>query len=53
MKVALAVALFAVAARAEVTVTVDHNRGEAATTAFKFARVASPSRDDAAAAAKI
>lgn len=53
MKAALAFVLFAVAARAEVTVTVDHNRGAAATTAFKFARVVSPARDDAAATAKI
>jgi hypothetical protein len=53
VKLALAVALFAVAARAEVTVTVDHNRGAAATTAFKFARVASPSHDDAASSAKV
>ncbi|MEA2238841.1 MAG: hypothetical protein QOC81_3565 [Thermoanaerobaculia bacterium] len=53
MKLALAVALFAFAARAEVRVTVDHNVGAAATTAFKFARVASPSRDDAAASAKV
>jgi hypothetical protein len=53
VKLALAVCLFAVAARAEVTVIVDHNRGAAATTAFKFARVASPSRDDAASSAKV
>ena len=49
----LALVLFAVAARAEVTVTVDHNRGAAATTAFNFARVASPARDDLAASAKV
>jgi hypothetical protein len=53
VKLALAVCLFAVAARAEVTVTVDHNRGGAATTAFKFARIASPARDDAASSAKV
>jgi hypothetical protein len=53
VKLTLAVALFAFTAHAEVTVTVDHNRGTAATTAFKFARVASPARDDAAASAKV
>jgi hypothetical protein len=53
VKLALAVALFAFAAHAEVTVTVDHNTGAAATTAFKFARVASPARGDVAASAKV
>jgi hypothetical protein len=53
VKLALAFVFFAFAARAEVAVTVDHNRGTAATTAFKFARVASPSRDDAASSAKV
>jgi hypothetical protein len=53
VKLALVLALSAFSAHAEVTVTVDHNVGAAATTAFKFARVASPSRDDAAASAKV
>jgi hypothetical protein len=53
VKLALAVALFAVVAHAEVTVILDHNRGVAATTAFKFARVASPARDDEASSAKV
>jgi hypothetical protein len=48
-----AVVFLALAAHAEVTVTVDHNTGAAATTAFEFARVASPARDDAAASAKV
>lgn len=53
MKLACAFALFALAVRADVTVTVDHNMGAAATTAFKFARVPSPSREDVAAPAKV
>jgi hypothetical protein len=53
VKFAFAVALFAFAARAEVTITIDRNTGAAATPGFKFARVASPARDDAAASAKV
>jgi len=53
VKLAAAVALFALAAHAEVTVTIDHNRGKAATPAFTFARVPSPVRDDAATATKL
>ena len=53
MKSALALALFAFAAHGEVTVTIDHNTGAAATLAFKFARVASPAADDLAAPAKV
>ena len=33
---------------AEVRITIDHNRGAAATRAFKFAHVPSPSKSDAA-----
>jgi len=50
VKVALAVALFAFSANAEVTVTVDRST---AMPAFRFARVASPSKDDAASNAKV
>jgi hypothetical protein len=38
---------------AAVQITVDHNSGPAATAAFKFARVASPARDDAASTATV
>jgi hypothetical protein len=50
MKVALAVALFAWAAHAEVTITIDRST---ATPPFHFAHVASPSKDDAATNAKV
>ena len=47
--------LFAIAAtaRADLTVIVDRNMGDAATPTFKFERVPPPSRDDAATSAKI
>ncbi|HEY6350211.1 MAG TPA: hypothetical protein VI636_12460 [Candidatus Angelobacter sp.] len=41
------------AASAAVTVTIDHNTGEAATAQFKFKRVPSPIKDNAAAQAKL
>ncbi len=53
MKTLIATLLVASAASAEVTVTVDHNLRDAATKEFKFARVPSPAKDDAAAHAKI
>lgn len=50
--IVLALAL-AAAANAEVTIVVDRNEGAAATPQFRFRRVPSPSRDDAASTAKI
>jgi hypothetical protein len=44
---------FAAAARADVTIVVDRNMGDDATPAFRFAHVPPPSRDDAAAGAKV
>lgn len=41
------------AAMGEVRITVDHNRGTAATREFKFARVPPPSKNDAAENAKV
>ena len=49
---AVAIAL-AAAASGEVVITVDHNAGPAATKAFRFARVASPSKSDAASTATV
>jgi hypothetical protein len=46
-------AVFAPAASAQIRITVDHNTGAAATSEFKFPRVPSPARDDAAAQAKL
>ncbi len=45
---ALLLTTLAIPAIAEVRVTIDHNRGVAATREFKFARVPSPSKVDAA-----
>jgi hypothetical protein len=50
VKLALAAILFAFAAHAEVTITVDRNT---AAPAFRFTRVQSPSKDDAASSAKV
>ena len=46
-------ASFAPAAPAQIRITIDHNTGAAATGEFKFPRVPSPLRDDAAAQAKL
>jgi hypothetical protein len=51
VKFAVISLLFALAANAEVTVTVDRNAN--GTPAFRFARIASPSKDDAASNAKV
>ena len=51
MKFALFALLFALTANAEVAITVDRNAN--GTAAFRFARVASPSKDDAASNAKV
>jgi len=40
-------------AHAQVKVTIDHNNGSAATSAFKFKNVPSPAKDDAGAKAKL
>lgn len=55
MKFALVVALtfVATAAFGDVTITVDHNAGAEATSAFKFPRLPSPSKNDAASSAKV
>jgi hypothetical protein len=41
------------AAQAQIRITIDHNTGAAATSEFKFKRVPSPARDDAASRAKL
>ena len=46
-------AAFAPAASAQVRITIDHNTGAAAASEFKFSRVPSPARDDAASHAKL
>lgn len=46
-------ASFAPAAPAQIRITIDHNTGAAANSEFKFLRVPSPARDDAAAHAKL
>jgi hypothetical protein len=53
VKAALAIVLFSFAAHAQVTITLDRNTGAAATPAFRFARVPSPAKDDAASTAKV
>jgi len=54
MKHVLLVLLFAAAPlRAQVTIVVDRNMGDAATPQFRFERVPPPSRDDAATNAKL
>jgi hypothetical protein len=55
-KVAFATPLlicFAVAAPAQIRITIDHNTGAAASSEFKFPHVPSPARDDAASKAKL
>jgi len=55
-QLALAVSLLAslaAAAPAQVRITIDHNTGASATSEFKFKRVPSPARDDAASKAKL
>lgn len=52
MKLAFIAALFAFAAHADVTITIDRNTGAAATPAFHFQRVPQPAKDDAASASK-
>jgi hypothetical protein len=47
-----AILMFATALQAEIKVVADHNSGDAATAAFKFANVPSPSRRDAASVAR-
>ena len=44
---------FTLVSAAQVKVTIDHNTGSAATSAFKFQRVPSPVKDNAAAKAKL
>ena len=44
---------FSLAGPSQVTVTVDHNAGDAATKEFKFKRVPSPAKDDAGTKAKL
>ncbi len=44
---------YSITASAQVTVTIDHNAGAEATSAFKFKRVPSPVKDDAASRAKV
>jgi hypothetical protein len=46
-------AALAPAAQAQIRITIDHNTGAAATSEFKFPRVPSPARDDAASRAKL
>ena len=46
-------ACLAPAASAQIRITIDHNTGAAATSEFKFPRVPSPARDDAASQAKL
>lgn len=46
-------ASLAPAAQAQVKIEIDHNTGAAATSGFKFQRVPSPARDDAASRAKL
>ncbi len=46
-------ACLALAASAQIRITIDHNTGAAATSEFKFPRVPSPARDDAASQAKL
>ena len=46
-------ASLAPALRAQVKIEIDHNTGAAATSEFKFKRVPSPARDDAALKAKL
>src|SRR5947209_20616239 len=46
-------ASFTLVSASQVKVTVDHNTGSAATSAFKFKRVPSPVKDNAAATAKL
>jgi hypothetical protein len=53
VKLALIGILFAFAAHAEVTITIDRNTGTAATPAFHFSRVPPPAKDDAASASKV
>jgi hypothetical protein len=45
--------ILSAAAPSQVKVTIDHNTGSAATTAFKFKNVPSPVKDDAASKAKL
>ena len=47
------VAAVPLTAQAQTRIAIDHNTGAAATSEFKFARVPSPARDDAAAHAKV
>src|SRR5215468_2238809 len=44
---------FSIAACGAVKITIDHNTGDAATAQFKFKRVPSPARNNAAAKAKL
>src|SRR5205823_9247376 len=44
---------FTLASASQVKITVDHNTGNAATSAFKFKRVPSPVKDNAASTAKL
>ena len=56
IKLAFAIAFWvslAPSASAQVKITIDHNTGAAATSEFKFKRVPSPARDDAASKAKL
>jgi hypothetical protein len=56
IKLAFAIALWtslATTASAQVRIIIDHNPGAAATSGFKFPRVPSPARDDAASRAKL
>jgi len=41
------------AVQSQIKVTVDHNKGAGETSGFKFTRIASPAKDDAAAGAKL
>lgn len=49
----LLLASISLTAPAQIQITIDHNTGATATSEFKFKRVASPSRDDAASKAKL
>jgi hypothetical protein len=51
--VAVLILAFALVGQAQIKVTVDHNTGAAATPAFKFEHVSSPTRDNAASKAKV
>jgi hypothetical protein len=57
IRLAFAIALWASftapAVRGQVRITIDHNTGVSATSEFKFKRVPSPARDDAASKAKL